>query len=81
MDDVSYAIDDLDKMNADAEKLIANYLLLTPLVQNGNNFNNQLNEGVLFAQPTAKKHLVRLWRWLRKWLRICLGTIICRTQC
>lgn len=55
LDDVSYAIDDLDKMNADAEKLIANYLLLTPLVQNGNNFNNQLNEGVLFAQPTAKK--------------------------
>ena len=57
MDDVSYAINDLDKMNADAEKLIANYLLLTPLVQNGNNFNNQLNEGVLFAQPTAKKNI------------------------
>ena len=58
LDDVSYAINDLDKMNADAEKLIANYLLLTPLVQNGNNFNNQLNEGVLFAQPTAKKTFI-----------------------
>ena len=55
VEDVKFAIDDLDKMNAEAEKVIANYLLLNPLVQNGNNFNNQLNAGVLFAQPAAKK--------------------------
>lgn len=56
--DVLMAVDDMEKLNADAKTVIAHYEALNPLVVNGSALGGQLADGSLFAQPTVKKAFV-----------------------
>lgn len=58
VDEVKDAIEQMDEMNVGAKKVIDNYLLLNPVVVNGANFKDQLDEGLLFAQPSAKEKFI-----------------------
>lgn len=55
VDEITEAIDQLDEMNTSAKQVITNYLAFNPLVVSGNNLMDQLNNGQLYAQPTAKE--------------------------
>ncbi len=55
VDEITEAIDQLDEMNTGAKQVITNYLAFNPLVVSGNNLMDQLNNGQLYAQPTAKE--------------------------
>ena len=48
-------IDDIDRMMAEAEIILANFNRLTPLIVNGQNFSEQLTAGQLFAQPKMRE--------------------------
>ena len=47
-------IDDIDRMMAEANEILANYGKMNPLLTNGQNFSEQLAAGSLFAQPKVR---------------------------
>lgn len=53
--DMITAIEDMDNLILDAQKVIDQYLALTPLVRKGNDLFDALNNEKVFAQPAARK--------------------------
>ena len=51
-------IDDIDRMMAEANVILSNYNLLNPLLVNGRNFQQQLTDGLLFAQPKVMNDFI-----------------------
>ena len=56
--DLIAAIDDLDSLILDAQKVRDQYLAFTPLVRKGNELFDALNSGKIFAQPTVRSTFI-----------------------
>lgn len=52
------AIDDIDRMMSEAQTILSNYSLLNPMLVNGRNFQQQLADGLLFAQPKVTNDFI-----------------------
>ena len=56
--DLITAIEDMDSLILDAQKVRDQYLAFTPLVRKGNELFDALNSGKIFAQPTVRSAFI-----------------------